>query len=59
MQTLKEQVREIERLLIKEALIIHRNNKQAAANHLGIGRTTLIMKMKVLGLPVNRPTREK
>lgn len=43
---LKEQLRRIERALIKDALERHRNNRSRAAQALGISRQTLLSKIK-------------
>lgn len=54
---LKNYLSTIEVDAIRQALLITDNNKNKAAELLGLQRTTLVMKMKKYGFILNKPLR--
>lgn len=52
--TLREALREAERLIIEAALSAHGGNRQSAARQLGVDRTTLYKKMRRFGIRTAR-----
>jgi len=54
-ESLREQLEAVERRIIQEALASCRNNRSQAARLLKIGRTTLLDRMRKLGLTPRFP----
>lgn len=57
--SLKTLVNLVEKVQIERALDATGGNRKEASKLIGLNRTTMIMKMKKLGIPLNTPNKDK